>query len=333
MNHLTLAQAKPVIARVMGKSIASAEVVDAINEAVERLMVRGDWIGTVVRYRVCVNEAKLTWPRHVHSIRKCNVNCSPVPVMNGWFEFVESGPGTLHDDDSPGLVLQDMGMACCFDDIIGLSKRLYVVSDEAEDADAEIIVQGYDDSNQWIRTLVAGTWIEGEPMPISVTGYQSANFWTNVTRVIKPVTNGSVRMFERDMVLNVDKPMAIYEPDETTPSYRRSRIPGLDSVGGCGDVSCPEGFTTVNVKAKLRFIPVVNDNDWVLIGNLPAIKEMVMSIQKAEKHLWQEATVYEARALTELGKELVDYEGEGSIPKYDVQSTALFGAGNVEGVT
>jgi hypothetical protein len=169
-------------------------------------------------------------------------------------------------------------------------------------------------------------------MPIRVTGYQSANIFTNVTRVIKPVTNGSVRMFERDTVLNVDKPMAIYEPDETTPSYRRSRIPGLDSVGGCGDSSCPEGFTTVNVKAKLRFIPVVNDNDWVLIGNLPAIKEMVMSIQKAEKHLWQEATVYEARALTELGKELVDYEGEGSIPKYDVQSTALFGAGNVEGV-
>ena len=88
----------------------------------------------------------------------------------------------------------------------------------------------------------------------------------------------------------------------------------------------------MNVLAKLRFIPVAKDNDWIQIGNLPAIKEMVMSIQKAEKNLWDEAEVYENRALRELGKELVDYEGEASLPKYDIQSPALFGAGNIEGV-
>ena len=332
MNFLTLAKAKPLVARILGKSTSSTEVVDAINEAVERLMIRGDWVGTVVRYRVCVNDAKLTWPRHIHTIKKCNICRSPVPIANGWYEFVEAGPGTLHDDDYPGLILQDMGTACTFDDIIGYNKTLYVVSSETEDDDAEIIVQGYDDSNQWIRTLVSGTYVDGEPISISSTGAQSVNTWTNITRIIKPVTNGRVQLFERDTVESVDKPMGIYEPDETHPSYRRSRVPGMDAVGSCGDESCPTGYTAVNVKAKLRFIPVVNDNDWILIGNLPAIKEMVMSIQKAEKHLWDEAEVYEQRALRELGKELVDFEGEGSIPKYDVQNTALFGAGNVEGV-
>jgi hypothetical protein len=332
MNYLTLAKAKPVIARVMGKSTSSSEVVDAINEAVERLMVRGDWVGTIHRYRICITEAKLTWPRQIHTIKKCNICDSPIPVANGWYEFAQVGPGTLHDDDDPGLVLEDMGTACTFDDIIGYYKKLYVVSDEAEDSDAELIVQGYDDSNQWIRTLVGGAWIDGEPIAIGVGGALSTNYWTNITRIIKPVTNGNVRLFERDVPTGVDKPIGIYEPDETHPSYRRSRIPSLDTHGGCGDDACPEDFPAVNVLAKLRFIPVANDNDWIQIGNLPAIKEMVMSIQKAEKNLWDEAEVYENRALRELGKELVDYEGEASLPKYDIQSPALFGAGNIEGV-
>jgi len=331
MNYLTLAKARPVIARVIGRSESHGSVADYINEAVQRLMVRGNWVGTVVRYRVCVNEAKLTWPRHIHTVLKCNVCRSPVPVANGWYEFAAAGPGTLHDEDSLGLVLQDMGTASTFDDIGGTGRTLYVLGSEDEDG-AEICVQGYDDSNQWIRTLHNGELVDGEYFTIATVESVSAHVWSGVTRVIKPVTNGNVMLYERDTATLVDKPLGIYEPDETEPSYRRSRIPSLDTVGNCGTGHCPDAHTAVNVKAKLRFLSVAKDTDWILIGNLPALKDMVMSILKAEKDLPEEAELYEARAIRELSKELVDHEGESSFPRYDVQDPRTFGAGSIIGV-
>lgn len=331
MNYLTLAAARPTIARILGRSESHSSVPDYINEAVQRLMVRGNWVGTVVRYRVCVNEAKLTWPRHIHTILKCNVCRSPVPVANGWYEFSGGGPGTLHDDDSVGLVLQDMGTASTFDDIGGTGRTLRVIGTEDED-DAEMLVQGYDDSNQWIRTVHNGALVDGEYFTIAPAGTVSAHVWSNVTRVIKPATDGNVLLYERDTATLVDKPMGIYEPDETEPSYRRSRIPALDTVGDCGTGHCEDDHTAVNVKAKLRYIPVAQDTDWILIGNLPALKDMVMSILKAEKDLPEEAEIYEGRAIRELGKELVDHEGESSFPRYDVQDPSTFGAGSITGV-
>jgi hypothetical protein len=331
MNYLTLAQARPTIARVIGRSENHSSVADYINEAVQRLMVRGNWVGTVVRYRVCVNEAKLTWPRHIHTILKCNICRSPVPVANGWYEFAAGGPGTLHDDDSIGLVLQDMGTASTFDDIGGTNRTLRVLGTEEEDG-AEICIQGYDNSNQWIRTLHNGSLVDGEYFTITTTGTVSAHVWSNVTRVIKPVTEGNVLLYERETSTLVEKPLGIYEPDETLPSYRRSRIPALDTVGDCGTGHCEDDHTAVNVKAKLRFIPVTQDTDWILIGNLPALKDMVMSILKAEKDLPEEAEIYETRAIRELSKELVDYEGESSFPRYDVQDPRTFGAGSITGV-
>jgi hypothetical protein len=77
---------------------------------------------------------------------------------------------------------------------------------------------------------------------------------------------------------------------------------------------------------------VAKDTDWILIGNLPALKDMVMSILKAEKDLPEEAELYEARAIRELSKELVDHEGESSFPRYDVQDPRTFGAGSIIGV-
>jgi hypothetical protein len=154
----------------------------------------------------------------------------------------------------------------------------------------------------------------------------------NITGVIKPSTVGRVYLYEYEASTGSQKPLAIYENDETHPTYRRSRIPGLADIGTCAcETNCVTGQTTVNVLVKLRYLPAVNDNDWLIIGNLPALKDMVMSIDKAEKHLVGEAEYYERRALRELSDELKNHEGAG-IPQYEIQEPATFGAGGVEGV-
>ena len=330
---LTLGKAKPVIARVLGVSNNSAQVVNFINEAVERLMVRGNWRGTTARYRIAVNDSKLTWPRQIETILKCNVDGSPVPVANAWYEFSNNGPGTITDESAPGIVLEDMGEACSFDDIEGTGKTIYVLSSEPEDAGTEILLQGYDENNQWIRTLVDGVYINGEYVEVSNAGAYSSNTFSNLTAVIKPLTNGTVFLYEHDTATGVNKPMAQYEHDEENPSYRRSRIPLLSTVDSSGSFDgCPTRYAVVEVYAKLKFIPAQEDSDFLGIGNLPAIKDMVMSIDKAEKNLAQESEYYEQRAVRELEKELGNYNGGKTVPVFDIEHPNIFGGAGVAGV-
>lgn len=330
---LTLAKAIPTIARVLGKSQSSDEVVERINEAVQRIMVRGNWVGTVVRYRIAVNDEKLTWPRQIENILKVNVSGSPIPLANRWYEFAGAGPGATTADNKPGLILEDMGTACSFDDIEGTGKTIYVTSEEVEDTDSEILIQGYDQNNNWIRTLVGGSYVNGEYVAIGPGGAYTTNQVINLVGVIKPRTNGRVYLYEHDLISGVNKPLAMYEHDEEIPEYRRSRIPCLDEVDSSGTfVGIPDGYAMVEVLAKLKYIEASEDTDILLIGNLPAIKDMVMSIVKAENNLAQEADYYESRAIRELEKELVNYEVTNGAPAFDIQSPDTFGAGTISGV-
>ena len=65
-----------------------------------------------------------------------------------------------------------------------------------------------------------------------------------------------------------------YQYDETHPSYARYLIPSINS-----NASQP---TKIEIIGKLDFIPVKNDTDYLGIQNLPALKEMMTALKKAE---------------------------------------------------
>jgi hypothetical protein len=96
-----------------------------------------------------------------------------------------------------------------------------------------------------------------------------------ITGVQKQVTNGNVRLYELDTATLLQRAVANYEYDETSPSYRVSYIPTLDTDAS---VDNPQ---TVEIIAKLDYIPVARDTDYLLIG-LPALKDMCCAIQSAE---------------------------------------------------
>ncbi len=143
-----------------------------------------------------------------------------------------------------------------------------------------------------------------------------------MTGVQKPDTNGVVRLYEYNTDTATQRALAYYEPDETVPQYRRSLIAGIGS-GGCTSGECET--KTVTVMAKLRFIPVVNDTDYLPIGNIPAIKDMVQSIRKMENNLFEEAKAYEASAINELDRELREHLGDGAKIQMTVTGSCQFG--------
>jgi hypothetical protein len=317
MNRITLAQVRDRVAQVLGICSDHADVARYVNAAQERLCYKDNWVGTIYRYRVCTSaDACLVWPRQIETILAYAVCGGPGTVRSGFWEFQNHAFGLVGGDSCLGATLVDRPRTPTQDTIVGIDKNVRVVADVTEDAEAVLTVQGYDEDANWVRTQVDGEWIDGEQVAISTAGAISTNLFSQITGIIKPVTNGVVRLYEYLAVTAVSRIIGIYEPDETHPDYRASLVPGL-GTGIDDDDECTGRWVTV--LAKLRPMPVSAANDWLLLGNAEAIKLQVMAIRKEESNLIEEAMVYEARAVALLQEELSSFQGDGMVPTVRVQ--------------
>lgn len=313
------------IPRTLGFTSTDARVVQYVNDAVERLMDLGDWLGTVGRYRFCVQASCLTLPRQIETIRAYSVCGIPGTIQNSWYEFVDNGPGQVAYDDNWDHRLVPRGRACAFDDIIGSHKTIRVYCDRTEDADAQILLQGYESLvdasgatvSNWIDSIVDGVRVNGEYVNLKPTApatyTQSTKTWIQggLVAVQKPVTVGVVRLFEYDTSLGTLKPLAYYEPDETIPEYTRVMIPNMENMSCTTTSAVACASRTLEVVAKLKFIPVVNDEDFLLIGNQAAIKLACMAIQDEEADKISSAMAKWALAEKALNKQLGNaHDGE-----------------------
>lgn len=300
-----------------------------LNEAVLRLLPYGAWRGTEVRYRICTINSCITWPRQVEAIRAFALCDAPVRIRSHWYEFLDYGPGQLFADDCRNQALYaDRGLACAFDDICGEGKRIRVYADLPDvDAGKTILLQGYDKYRNPVLTEDGD--VNGELVTLASPWVDTDTIWMpgGLTGVQKQLTKGPVRLFELDTVTALQRPLAIYEPDETNPEYRRGMVPGLSNRGACCHPNSPANCasTTITVLAKLRFIPVRNETDYLLIGNTAAIKDMCQSIRYREDNQIQLAVAYEQSAVAVLERELSDFHGGSVDPVQTINSHADMG--------
>lgn len=343
---LTLGDVRPTVAKMLSMSSTDSRVVDYINEAQERLLYKGKWPNTYARYSVTNSNGTITWPRQLETIESVAVDDRPAVVRNEWFEFLETGIGLVESTGSDSGTLVDRGQACTFSDISASSdepdKNLKVYYNSADNGKT-INFQGYDDNGSWIITQSGSTYADGVTLTFdtssdtadtSVAGFThyvpftGAGFtqkWTSLVAVRKDVTNFNVQVYEVEATGEITaRLIADYEPTETSPIYRRSLITGLADDGS--------STSTVTVVGKLRFIPAIKDADWLFINYESPIKELVMSIRKAEQNLINEAQAYEARAVNLMEEYLMHYLGDGAamIPKFT--SPATHGGGGVANI-
>ncbi len=347
--RLTLGAARPTIAKVIGVCADSDRVVQYLNEAVQRLLPRGKWKGTFQRYRTCLSSGCITLPRHFETVEGfalCNV---PGMIRNEFFEFQGTGYGILTEGDCPGNTLINRGLAVAFDEMSSKTQKVKVYADIDEEPDAYILLQGFDQNSNWIMTQLAdGTWIDGERVPLSTTFQISVNYFSKLTGVQKPVTNGNIRLYSYDVpsMANVNA-LAVYEPDETLPQYRRYLIPGLSLSGTNNQCDNDCDLHTVDLLVKMAFIPVSRDTDYLIIGNLQALKLCVSGILAEENGMYDDAIkLIEGTVTNEYGtpgrrggaiplleEELANFNGDGPVATPRMQDPALWGAGYIENFT
>lgn len=278
-------------------------------------------------------------PPQIASIEKASVCGSPLRMRDMWYEFLENGFGiqyALNNTTSSSGAIS--GGGCCgansamwpgcfgmgdalqrgtfptFQDIHGTNKKLTVVCDLISDVGKEVLLLGYDENNNWIRTTQSGVIRDGEIVALAQNaGTTTVNKFTVVTDIQPPDDlDGQWWLYEYNVDTAILRMLGHYQYFETRPNYQRYFFPmipsGTDSNGDCT-------LTTVEVIAKLDFIPVVRDTDYLVIGSLPALKEMTRAIYLSENEPDYEKaqrilTAGEALAMHELNKELEHYLGE-----------------------
>lgn len=338
---------------LMNVDPASARYTSYVNAACRKIFFSGkNFFDLTQRFVMCVSNGCLTLPRQVACIEAMWVCNQPITLRNQWLEYLDSGPWLQTPEgrrctESNGASIgcfgrfwcnfgngYDRGTACTFADIRGLNKKIRVYADVAESDDAQILLQGYDENNIWIRTEVGGEWIDGEYVDISTTPANSTKFFSNLTAAIKPVTNGNVRLYEYNNDTTDQRAIAVYEPTEINPSYRRMLVPGLDNARCCDcdedDDECePVQVTAI---ARLEYVPVSHDNDWVIPGNPDAVGEMMQSVRAGEMHNNEEMIFHEGKCMSMLSTQLRHYLGHSIVQPIRRQASAIGGPAAVQNI-
>ena len=332
---VTLGTAKTRIAKHLNLCATDARTTEYINEAQRRLIESGKWKGTYGKFTICATDGCIAWPRQIEAIESVAVSENVGTVRNGWFEFVESGYGLLDNKDNIGYQLLDRGESPTHKDMSGVGKQVRVYAFLDADAGKTVTIQGYDDNNNWVRTLKSGSgssavYQDGEVVTL-VNGYvDTTAAFNSVAGVLKDVTQGNVQLYELVDSTPTLVDIATYEPDETLPSYRRSLIPSLGGASGCADGT--DTKVSVTVIAKLRFIDAANDTDVLMVSDLYAIKNMATAIKLEENRDFGAATEYRNLAIDSLQNQLANHMGDGVVPVLQMTNLNTHGGGGIESV-
>lgn len=305
---------------------SSGRLVDYINRAQERLLYAGKWKGTYQAYRVCLSQACIAWPREIEAIEALAICDTPGTVRNEWYEFLSGGPGIINEESNIAGSLIDRGEKPVFDEVLGTGKKLAVYADKTE-INKYITLQFYNTFGQWVRSIFNGEWIDGERIAIPAAG--NYNYTANqclaggIVRVFKDETVGTVRLYEYTVANGNLKPLGYYQPDELVPAYRWSLIPCLH-----GDSSSSTCSTThVTVVGKLRFIPVAEDDDFLMISHREAIRLACKAVKKEEDELLGEAVEFWAMAEKCLSDQVEHYHGAGEKAVVQMAPRWVWGGG------
>lgn len=285
---------------------------DYTNQATQLLMKRGNFWGTVQPLQACVTNQCITWNRYVGTVLATNVCRNASRPQNNWSGFVPIGPMGIRGDGfgfgsggcTGDLILENVGTSPVFNQV-GCGKDFYIRAYPSVRADVgkTITIFGIDSNGQTIRTKDAnGDWIEGAVITIAIPYSSTTMLIREITRVVKEKTQGVVRLFQYDPVENVLIDCAVYDPTETNPDYRVSRINGFVGRGCC---NC-SGVKSIKALVKLEFVKVEVDSDLVIIDNEDAIAMTIQSIKAGESGNVGKSGALEASAIHDLNLQLRD---------------------------
>lgn len=322
-------KANTSIRNISGVCVTSEEFVEQVNQATRRLMRRGNWWKTEVLMRVCFEGCRIVWPRQVGTVmgmRFCGQG-GMMQLKNNWWAVAgyRSGPGYGYAYGNGGalgtgwygggpMVGFDDDTAPTYREITGNSgKYLRWSIVKATDLGKTMKVYGFQYGGQPLQELNSdGAWVPGITLTAATPYVQTTTLVTQITGIrIQGVTDGLASMEGMSYLYQVDPTsgdlldLGAYQPGETKPDYRVTKVDGICQVCAQED-SYGRKIRQAEALVKLEFIPVERDYDPVLIGNIDALRYAIMAGRAESESNWENSETLMAKAIKECNMELRD---------------------------
>jgi hypothetical protein len=212
-----------------------------LNQVCDRFLKAGysdTLIASLTAYPDKYGNAFITLPRELNSVIG-SVNqtddCfgSPLKVRSTWYEFLPNGTG-MNSCDAINIKAMP-GRFTTFQDW-STPMLLRVKLEQTESA--TIIFRGKL-GGEAIYSLDGGGWIEGVKLSLTNATVTTTEYFDEPPYgVVKTTTNGRVSIYAVDTNA-VEYLVAIYEPDENVPKYRRYKVPNAVTATQIGTGAPP----------------------------------------------------------------------------------------------
>lgn len=319
------------IPEVLGRCVNDTPyLLGIVNEAIQRLLLEdqdGSFWGTNQKMVFNVVSNQITGPREVARVSDLSVCGSAINIQNQFYEFLFGGgglqpPNTCTVNNGPIQAL-DRGTVSTLADFPSVNSYVRAYLTDARDVGKKVYIVGKDQNGLVIREQDGYAWNDGFNLVLAQPFVTSGFTVSQISGVHKDSTYGDVVLYAVNPDSGVETLLSRYAADEEFPAYRRYYLTNLPS-------QCCSSVTPVQVigLVKLEFIPVTRDSDFLLIGNLAALKEECLAIKYSEMETEgsvQLSQMHHKKALALLNKELRVYEGD----KRPAVNVAIYGTAHL----
>lgn len=280
-----LTEAKEVLGRC-DETVVFKRITDAVKLANNQ----GKFDVALGVMDVCVCDGCVTLPADVGTVLAMNNGGFPSLMRDQWFQYHANGPGS--QCCIPWGYSDELGMVCTYKDP-SAPVRLVAEVENSQDSNTPLRVFGWDENGKRIYTEdAAGVLRDGMLIP-TVYGFAVPNIGFpligRIDRITKEVTNGFIRLVAIDATtFESHTQIGYYLPWETTPYYRRIRVPDR---------------TWVRIKYRKRDMDVRSSSDWINIENREALILLIKAVKFRIDNQIEQGRSYETEGMRLLSNE------------------------------
>lgn len=212
----------------------------AVNAARELLWDKRGWLSTAEYFRVCCADNCFTLPNRYEQIKLAWYGKNNISLADEWFTSTDAY-ANRPDQSCHRLITEVGGRHVVFQDYTTAPYQIGVMIEHSDDIGVELTFQAQDEYSTYHTVPITTVNLPNKALSsIRVKGLRA---------VAKPRTKGRVRVYAYNPDTNSSLLLAIYQPQDINPWFRRFRL--------------PKQCNYMTLYASLKYFDLEDDSDLV----------------------------------------------------------------------
>ena len=190
--------------------------VKAVNQARRLLWNKRAWSSQEEYVQICCVDGCFTLPSRYEQIKLGWIGDNSVTLNEEWFNATNAFALQAGNSCHRGIT-EVGGLHVLFRDYTSHPYQIGVMAEEAEDIGVELMFEAQDQYDTYHKVKVT----TANPPTLA----KSDLLVKGIRGVSKPVTKGRIRVYAYDTVLEAKTLIAIYQPNDANPTFRRFKAP------------------------------------------------------------------------------------------------------------